>query len=105
MESCQWDTNRLPHTWPAAVITCYITTYEFPAGWHRWCFERGVPDRSGDVPSQPFIMKHSSDTSRDEPVGIVISGGHSLAESTPRFSAYIWAPAPDEEISEEVQAA
>jgi GMP synthase-like glutamine amidotransferase len=50
-------------------------------------------------------MKHSSDTTRDEPVGIVISGGHSLAEAAPRFSAYIWAPAPDEEISKEVQAA
>jgi len=50
-------------------------------------------------------MKHSSDTSQEEPMGIVISGGHSLAEPAPRFSAYIWAPAPEEEITEEVQAA
>jgi len=50
-------------------------------------------------------MKYSSDTSSDEPVGIVISGGHSVAEPATRFSAYIWAPAPDEEIAEEVQAA
>ena len=28
-----------------------------------------------------------------EPVGIVISGG-SRAEATPRFTAYVWGPAP-----------
>jgi len=49
-------------------------------------------------------MKHSSDTSQEEPMGIVISGGHALAEPAPRFLAYIWAPAPEEEITEEVQA-
>jgi len=30
-----------------------------------------------------------------EPVGIVISRG-SRDEATPRFSAYVWGPAPDE---------
>jgi hypothetical protein len=49
-------------------------------------------------------MKQTSDASYDEPVGIVISGGHSLSESAPRFSAYIWAPAPEDDLSEEVQA-
>jgi hypothetical protein len=32
---------------------------------------------------------------RQEPVGIVISGG-SRAEAAPKFLAYVWAPAPDE---------
>ena len=50
-------------------------------------------------------MKKSTDATLNEPVGIVISGGHSSSEATPRFSAYIWAPAPDEEVTEEVQAA
>ena len=31
-----------------------------------------------------------------EPVGIVISRG-SRAEDTPRFTAYVWGPAPDPE--------
>jgi hypothetical protein len=50
-------------------------------------------------------MKRSLDISQEEPMGIVISGGHPVAEPAPRFSAYIWAPAPEEEIAEEVQAA
>ena len=50
-------------------------------------------------------MKQTSDSSQDEPVGIVISGGHPLSQAAPRFSAYIWAPAPEDEITEEVQAA
>ena len=50
-------------------------------------------------------MKHSPDASYDEPVGIVISGGHTGAEAVPRFSAYIWAPAPEEDSTEEAQAA
>ena len=40
----------------------------------------------------------------DEPVGIVISRGWE-PETTPRFSAYVWAPYPDDEIDLEVQAA
>jgi len=34
-------------------------------------------------------------TLEDEPMGIVISGG-SRAEATPRFSAYVWGPVPEE---------
>jgi hypothetical protein len=51
------------------------------------------------------MMNKSTVTSLDEPVGIVISGGHSSSEAAPRFLAYIWAPAPEEESSDEVQAA
>ena len=51
------------------------------------------------------MMKHSTETTLDEPVGIVISGGRSSSEIAPRFSAYIWAPAPEEESEAEVQAA
>lgn len=40
----------------------------------------------------------------DEPVGIVISRGWE-PETTPRFSAYVWAPGPDDEIESEVQPA
>jgi hypothetical protein len=40
----------------------------------------------------------------DEPVGIVISRGWE-PETTPRFSAYVWAPGPDDEIESEVKAA
>lgn len=50
-------------------------------------------------------MKQSSDASHDEPVGIVISRGGALAESAPRFTAYVWAPAPDDDLTEEAQAA
>ena len=50
-------------------------------------------------------MKHddiSSDT--DEPVGIVISSGWE-PESAPRFSAYMWAPGPEDETELDVQVA
>jgi hypothetical protein len=49
-------------------------------------------------------MKQAPHTQQDEPVGIVIFGGHA-PEIAPRFSAYVWAPCPDDEPSEEVQAA
>lgn len=49
-------------------------------------------------------MKHSTDAAKDEPVGIIISGGRSRAESAPRFSAYIWAPGPEEESVEDARA-
>ena len=52
-----------------------------------------------------IMMKKSTVTSLDEPVGIVISGGRSSSEAAPRFLAYIWAPGPEEESSDEVQAA
>jgi hypothetical protein len=40
----------------------------------------------------------------NEPVGIVISRGWE-PETTPRFSAYVWAPDPGDEIDEKVQPA
>jgi len=49
-------------------------------------------------------MKQAPLTQHDEPVGIVIFGGHA-PEIAPRFSAYVWAPGPDDESSEDVQAA
>jgi len=50
-------------------------------------------------------MKKTSGAKQDEPVGIVISGGHQRSEAAPRFSAYIWAPGPEDESTEDVQAA
>jgi hypothetical protein len=50
-------------------------------------------------------MKQSTDSTLDEPVGIVISGGHPSSEAATRFSAYVWAPGPEDESTEEVQAA
>lgn len=47
-------------------------------------------------------MKKSMPTEFDEPVGIVISRGRE-PETTPRFSAYVWAPFPDEELEKEPQ--
>ncbi len=42
------------------------------------------------------IVKQALQTELEqEPVGIVISRG-SRDEATPRFSAYVWGPAPDE---------
>jgi hypothetical protein len=49
-------------------------------------------------------MMQTSQAQADEPVGIVISGGQT-PETTPRFSAYMWAPGPEDEVLEEVQAA
>jgi hypothetical protein len=49
-------------------------------------------------------MKHRADDAKDEPVGIDISGGRSRAESAPRFSAYLWAPGPEEELVEIARA-
>jgi len=40
----------------------------------------------------------------DEPVGIVISRGWE-PETTPRFSAYVWAPSPDDDFETDVQSA
>jgi len=64
---------------------------------------------SPTVPGTPLSphsrMKQNTDATLDEPVGIVISGGRWSSEAEPRFSAYIWAPAPEEESAEEVQAA
>jgi len=64
---------------------------------------------SPTVPGTPITtsehhMKESSHIEVEEPVGIVISGG-SRSETTPRFSAYMWAPAPEDDVIDEVQAA
>ena len=42
-------------------------------------------------------MKEELQIEREEPVGIVISRGKEPV-TTPRFSAYVWAPGPDEEL-------
>lgn len=52
-------------------------------------------------------MKHKQrekPSQSDEPVGIVISSGWE-AETTPRFSAYMWAPGPEDDIETDVQPA
>jgi hypothetical protein len=49
-------------------------------------------------------MKKSTPLPYDEPVGIVISRGRE-PETTPRFSAYVWAPFPDDELEKDAQPA
>jgi hypothetical protein len=49
-------------------------------------------------------MKKPAPTQFEEPVGIVISRGRE-PETTPRFSAYVWAPFPDDELEKKGQAA
>jgi hypothetical protein len=49
-------------------------------------------------------MKQHLPTQFDEPVGIVISRGRE-PETTPRFSAYVWAPYPYDELEKEAQPA
>jgi hypothetical protein len=49
-------------------------------------------------------MKQTWYVEVEEPVGIVISGGP-VPDTTPRFSAYVWAPGPEDDVIEEVQAA
>ena len=49
-------------------------------------------------------QKHETQIESDEPVGIVISSGWEV-ESAPRFSAYMWAPAPEDDAEEDVQPA
>lgn len=49
-------------------------------------------------------MKHETQIQCDEPVGIVISRGWE-PETLPRFSAYMWAPAPDDETEQDVEPA
>ena len=66
-----------------------------------------APDRSGGFSlTRPpiYMMQHETQPQPDEPVGIVISPGWE-PESTPRFSAYMWAPFPEDEVEPEVQAA
>jgi hypothetical protein len=47
-------------------------------------------------------MKKTLPTQFDEPVGIVISRGRE-PETTPRFSAYVWAPFPEDELEKDAQ--
>jgi hypothetical protein len=49
-------------------------------------------------------MKRELKSSSDEPVGIVISRGPELP-TTPRFTAYVWGPAPDIQVEVSPQAA
>jgi hypothetical protein len=43
-------------------------------------------------------------SSEDEPVGIVISRG-SRSEPAPRFTAYVWGPAPEPDTEPDTRAA
>lgn len=58
----------------------------------------------GRLLSGVLIMKKTKQPQREEPVGIVISRGRDL-ESPPRFSAYVWAPGPDDELERDTQPA
>jgi hypothetical protein len=49
-------------------------------------------------------MKKTKEPARGEPVGIVISRGRDT-EAPPRFSAYVWAPGPEDELEKDVQPA
>lgn len=46
-------------------------------------------------------MKHDVHAADEEPVGIVISRGWE-PETTPRFSAYVWAPWPEDDREPEI---
>lgn len=47
-------------------------------------------------------MKHAKPSQEQEPVGIVISRGWE-PETTPKFSAYVWAPWPEDEVEKDAQ--
>ena len=49
-------------------------------------------------------MKQETPLQQEEPVGIVISRGWE-PETTPRFSAYVWAPYLDDDTEPDAQAA
>jgi len=49
-------------------------------------------------------MKKAEQPHVDEPVGIVISRGWE-PEKAPRFTAYEWAPGPDDELELDAQPA
>ncbi len=50
------------------------------------------------------MMPQETQPQTDEPVGIVISRGWE-PETTPRFTAYMWAPFPEDELEPEESAA
>lgn len=58
----------------------------------------------GQLSLSAFIMKKDILPLFDEPVGIVISRGRE-PETTPRFSAYMWAPGPEDELEKDAQPA
>lgn len=62
----------------------------------------GAPDRSEGIPQYGVViyMKQDTQLQNEEPVGIVISRGWEPA-TTPRFTAYVWAPGPDDEVEQE----
>ena len=66
-------------------------------------YDVGIPAVSRDNLQGGFHMKQAV-PHEDEPIGIVISRGWE-PETTPRFSAYVWAPFPDDEIETDVPAA
>ncbi len=47
-------------------------------------------------------MVPETQTESDEPVGIVISNGGET-EQVPRFTAYVWGPAPEDELEPDAQ--
>ena len=53
---------------------------------------------------ETMMAKHRAMEVEQEPVGIVISQG-SREEQVPRFTAYVWGPAPEPEPSGEMVAA
>ena len=67
-----------------------------------------APDRSGGLfplnRHRIYMKKLKTELKYQEPVGIVISRG-SEPKTTPRFSAYEWAPGPEGETDPDAQAA
>jgi hypothetical protein len=51
-----------------------------------------------------MMKQEDPQTPFDEPVGIVISRGWE-PETTPHFSAYMWAPGPEDDTELDAQAA
>ncbi|MDB4913163.1 MAG: hypothetical protein JWM95_807, partial [Gemmatimonadetes bacterium] len=49
------------------------------------------------TPGSAIHMKQSEQVEQEEPVGIVISSGREQVPA-PRFSAYVWAYGPDDEL-------
>jgi hypothetical protein len=52
-------------------------------------------EQAGPVRGRQMVERASQVELEEEPVGIVISRG-SRDEATPRFSAYVWGPVPEE---------
>lgn len=65
------------------------------------CQESSPPVPGTNLSAVATIMKHEVQSMSEEPVGIVISSGWE-PEAAPRFSAYVWAPWPDEDLEPDV---